>query len=126
MGTTPLHIVLGASTNPGRASFSAVEMLSAGGYNVVPLGIKKGLVSGHPILHPDSFAQKAGQKIHTITLYLNAANQKIYYDWILSLLPERVIFNPGTENSEFENMLSVHGIRNERACTLVLLSIGAY
>lgn len=126
MRAIPLHIVLGASTNPDRASFSAVEMLSQGGYTVVPLGLKKGSVGGIPIQHPDSFTLKEGQKIHTLTLYLSAGNQKNYYDWILSLLPERVIFNPGSENSEFENMLSVHGIHHERACTLVLLTIGAY
>ncbi len=126
MTDSSIHIVLGASNNPARVSFTAINRLLDAGYNVVPLGIKKGKVAGIEIQPPAQFTLHPGQKVHTITLYLNAGNQKSYYDWILSLMPERVIFNPGTENSEFENMLSVHGIDNERACTLVLLNIGAY
>jgi hypothetical protein len=37
-----------------------------------------------------------------------------------------VIFNPGTENLEFENLLKENGIETEIACTLVLLSINQY
>jgi hypothetical protein len=40
--------------------------------------------------------------------------------------PDRVIFNPGTENKEFQNILSKNGIKTEIACTLVLLSTNQY
>ena len=49
-----------------------------------------------------------------------------FYDYIIGLRPQRVIFNPGTENSEFETMLSKNNIAFEEACTLVLLSTGQY
>ena len=40
--------------------------------------------------------------------------------------PERVIFNPGTENDEFIQLLEENGIEAVEACTLVMLSIGNY
>jgi uncharacterized protein len=49
-----------------------------------------------------------------------------YYDYILSLKPKRVIFNPGTENSELENLLKQSNIEPIIACTLVMLSVGNY
>jgi hypothetical protein len=66
------------------------------------------------------------QNIHTITLYLNPFNQKGYYDAIIGLRPRRVIFNPGTENPEFQNLLESKGIEAQVACTLVLLATGQY
>ncbi|MBL7891153.1 MAG: CoA-binding protein, partial [Bacteroidia bacterium] len=53
-------------------------------------------------------------------------NQPSWYDYILSLKPKRIIFNPGTENPEFEKMAASKGIEVQEACTLVLLSIGQY
>ncbi|HSQ45660.1 MAG TPA: CoA-binding protein, partial [Lutibacter sp.] len=66
------------------------------------------------------------EDIDTITLYLNENNQKSFYDYILDLKPKRVLFNPGTENEELQNLLSKNKIAFEEACTLVLLSIGKY
>ena len=57
---------------------------------------------------------------------MNPANQKAYYDYILSLKPRRVIFNPGTENEELQILLANAGVEYEEACTLVLLSIKKY
>ena len=59
--------------------------------------------------------------IHTVTLYVGPANQPQYYDYILRINPQRVIFNPGTENTEFMTILQDKGIETEEACTLVLL-----
>ena len=66
------------------------------------------------------------ENIDTITLYLSPLNQKIFYNYIVNLKPSRVIFNPGTENKEFENILEQNGIKTEVACTLVLLSTNQY
>src|SRR5215203_3887337 len=38
--------------------------------------------------------------VDTVTLYLNPKNQREYFDYILELKPNRIIFNPGTENEE--------------------------
>ena len=64
--------------------------------------------------------------VDTVTLYLNPKAQQDYYDYILSLKPRRVIFNPGTENSEFRKLAEAHGIQCEEACTLVLLNTNQY
>jgi hypothetical protein len=44
----------------------------------------------------------------------------------LSLKPKRVIFNPGTENDEFEKMVEQSGAEAIEACTLVMLRSRQY
>ncbi len=115
-------LVLGASTNPERYSYRATEMLSDHGYSVVPVGIKKGAINQTPIEQELPMEEN----IHTITLYLNQQRQQEYYEQILALNPKRLIFNPGSENDEFEKMASEQGIETVEACTLVMLSTGTY
>jgi hypothetical protein len=45
-----------------------------------------------------------------------------YYEYILSVHPQRIIFNPGTENEELSLLAEKKGIKTLEACTLVLLS----
>ena len=66
------------------------------------------------------------QTINTVSLYMNPERQKAFYQSIIRLKPERVIFNPGTENPEFYPLLREAGINVEEACTLVLLGTGTY
>jgi predicted CoA-binding protein len=115
-------MVLGATPNPNRYAFRAVNQLQAAGHEVVPVGIKKGEVGGLEI-HNDRPKINA---IDTVTLYIGPRHQPEWYDYILQLNPERIIFNPGTENSEFEQLARSKGIETEEACTLVMLSIGNY
>ncbi len=115
-------VVLGASANPIRYSNAAVRQLLSGGFDVVPVGIKDGEIDGAAIQK----GQPAVDDVHTITLYLNPQRQKEYYDYILSLNPKRIIFNPGTENFELARLAREKGIETEMGCTLVMLSIGNY
>jgi hypothetical protein len=115
-------LVLGASENPQRYSYLAVQRLLSHDHPVIAIGKQKGNVHGIEI----SNEKKAENDIDTVTLYLNPQNQKNYYDYILSLNPKRIIFNPGTENSEFETMANNKGIKTLEACTLVLLATGQY
>lgn len=115
-------LVLGASENPGRYSNMAVNRLRAHQHPVVAIGRKKGKVNDVEIITE----QPEMNDIDTITLYLNPANQVPYYDYILSLQPRRVIFNPGTENDELERKLVQKGIITQEACTLVMLNTGQY
>lgn len=64
--------------------------------------------------------------IDTVTLYLNANNQKEYYDYIIALHPKRIIFNPGTENEELAELAIQNDIKPLEACTLVMLNTGQY
>ena len=115
-------IVLGASSNPDRYSYLAVNRLVAHGHDVVAVGRRNGKINTTEIItdHPHV------EDVDTITLYLNAQNQKQYYDYIISLHPKRIIFNPGAENDELAKLAKQNNIQPMEACTLVLLSTGQY
>ena len=115
-------LVLGASSNPARYSYLAAQRLIAHQHEVILLGRKKGTIFGETI-HNEKLEW---QNIDTITLYLNPKNQKEYYDFIISLNPKRIIFNPGTENQEFKDILINKNIVPVEACTLVMLATGQY
>src|SRR3954470_12859956 len=115
-------VVLGASPNPSRYSYLAVNRLQAHGHTVIPIGKKKGTINSNTIVAEPVVADN----VDTVTLYLNAQNQKQYYDYILSLHPKRIIFNPGAENDELYDLARENGIQPLEACTLVLLSTGQY
>ena len=114
-------LVIGASTKPERYSNIAINMLTEFNHNVYAIGLKKGNVNEIEISMNADAAVPNNVKIDTVTLYLNEARQKAYYDYIIALNPKRVIFNPGTENLEFYNLLEQFNILYEVACTLVLL-----
>jgi uncharacterized protein len=115
-------LVLGASENPSRYSFLAINSLRKHQHDVAAIGRKKGKVLDVDI----ATEKKPLQSVDTITLYLNPLNQKEYYDYILSLRPKRIIFNPGAENDELYHLAQKNGIQPLEACTLVLLSTGQY
>ncbi len=115
-------LVLGASTNPQRYSYKATIQLDKKGHEVLPVGIKKGEIAGIQIANDTP--QYEG--VDTVTLYLNPENQKPYYDYIFSLKPIRIIFNPGTENFELIRLAKEKGIETEIGCTLVMLAIDNY
>lgn len=110
-------LVIGASTHPERYSYKAINKLSLYGHSVVAIGKNEGTVgdtliqTGLPTL----------EDIHTVTLYINPTLQPSFYSYILSLHPKRVIFNPGTENSDFYDLLAQKNIEAIEACTLVML-----
>ena len=115
-------VVLGASENTERSSNMAVKKLVAHNHPVIAIGRKAAVIGNIPIVeellpHSD---------VDTITLYLNAQNQKKYYDYIFSLKPKRIIFNPGAENDELEQFAKEKDIQTMEACTLVLLSTNQY
>lgn len=112
-------LVLGASTRSDRYSNMAMRKLEAKGYAVFSLGIREGRV-GHMKIQSEQFAI---DNLYAISLYLNPSNQIDYYDYIITLKPEKVIFNPGTENRSLEALLVKHKIPYEHACTLVLLNL---
>jgi predicted CoA-binding protein len=115
-------LVIGASKNPERYSYKAAEKLLSHGHEIELLGLRPDVVFGKTI----DTEKKQYADIDTVTLYVGPKNQPEYYDYIISLHPRRVIFNPGTENEEFVNLLKQNGIEAEIACTLVLLSTNQF
>lgn len=114
-------LVLGASLKPERHSNMAVEMLSSHGHTVYALGGRVGETHGIQVEKDGSVFQ--GKDVHTVTLYMNARRQQDYYDYIFSLQPERIIFNPGAENPELVELARQNGVEPVVACTLVMLSL---
>jgi len=115
-------LVIGASLNTARYSNLAIHRLVFNGHPVNALGMREGEIKGVQILKE----KLAYKDIDTVTLYLNSKRLVDYYDYIVSLKPKRVIFNPGTENPEFYTILKKNKIEYEEACTLVLLSTNQY
>ena len=115
-------LVFGASLKPYRYSYVAIKRLVDAGEEVLAFGLREGRVSGVKI---ETSCAHFGE-VDTIALYMNPKRQREFYDTILHLRPRRVIFNPGTENPEFYDLLAAADIEVEVACTLVLLSIGQY
>ena len=117
-------VIVGASPNPSGYAYKAASMLSEDGKEFIPLGIKEGNLFGNDIL--DLRKKPNLKEVDTVTVYLGPEKQTEWYEYILSLKPRRIIFNPGTENSTFASMAQKQGIMVEEACTLVLLTTGTY
>ncbi len=115
-------LILGASLNPERYSFKATKKLIEKKIKVFLVGRNKGQINGININNKFPL----DREIHTISIYLNPSAQEEYVESILSLRPKRVIFNPGTENSNLSNLLSLKEIQCENSCTLILLSTNQY
>ena len=121
MGKT---VIVGSTPKPYKYAQQAAKMLDERNYEFIPLGIQEGNVLGREILNV--YDKPALKDVDTITLYINPQRQKEWYDYLLSLHPKRIIFNPGTENQELKNLAEKEGIECLEACTLVMLSIGVY
>ncbi len=115
-------LVLGASPNEMRFSNKAVKSLKRHNYEVVPVGIRKGRIAGIDII----IGKPEIDDIHTVALYVGPARQKEYYDYIISLNPRRIIFNPGTENPELMELVENEGIEALEDCTLIMLNNDRY
>ena len=115
-------LVLGASDNPSRYSYLAIHRLRGRGHPVIAIGKKNGVVNDVTI----DKEKRHIDNVDTVTLYLNPMHQKQYYDYIVSLKPKRIIFNPGAENDELSDIAMRNGIVPMEACTLVLLSTNQY
>lgn len=115
-------LILGATPNPDRYAYLAAKKLVKNGHEIINVGIKTGEVAGQPILN----GQPTLEDVDTVTLYVGPKHQPPYYDWLTSLKPRRIIFNPGTENAELSMLARAAGIKTEVACTLVMLGTGIY
>jgi len=115
-------MVIGGSIKPERYSNKAIRKLLSYGHPVESIGLREAtvdsvnIVTGTPVTND----------IHTVTMYIGASKQTDYYDYILKLAPSRIIFNPGTENHEFELIAKKSGIEVVNNCTLIMLDYGLF
>jgi predicted CoA-binding protein len=115
-------LVIGTSENEERYSNVAVKLLRSHNHTVYAIGNKEGQIEDTNIITK----KIAFENVHTVTLYISKKYQTEYYDYILSLKPNRIIFNPGTENIELEELANKHQISAIVACTLVMLKTRQY
>ncbi len=119
-----ITLIVGATVNPSRYAYFAASRLAKAGIPFIPIGIKSGEVFGEEIR--DLRSKPSLENIHTITLYVGTANQEEWIDYLISLSPKRIIFNPGTENPVFFKKATDQGILALEACTLVMISSGQF
>ena len=117
-------VIVGSGPNRARYAYLAAERLNQYGHEIVPLGMKKGTVIDKEIL--DIRTKPAIPGVDTITMYIGTWRQAEWIDYLLSLKPRRIIFNPGTENPEFEKRAEAAGVEAVEGCTLVMLRSGQY
>lgn len=115
-------LVFGASLKTHRISHQVIRRLRLNNFKIRAFGVKEGLIDGVQV----KTNLEDLQDVDTVTLYISPKNQPVYYDAIIGLNPRRVIFNPGTENPEFYNLLKASQIEVEEACTLTLLATNQY
>lgn len=115
-------LVIGASEDPSRYANKAIRMLLDYEHEVLAIASRKGSVQGI-VFHTEKVNFEG---VDTVTLYINPQIQTSYYSYIQDLKPRRVIFNPGTENQEFIEILQQVGVECVEACTLVMLRTNQY
>lgn len=120
-------LVVGVSLGARRYANLALQQLADAGHEVAGLGLRAGEESGAPVFAaPIDRAEPFYSGIDTVTLYINPQRQAAMIDDLLALKPRRIIFNPGTENTTFQDRAEAAGIEAVVGCTLVMLSIGTY
>ena len=115
-------VIIGATTDSSRYAYRAAKVLIDKGHEIVPIGIKKGEVFGNKIINDYPFIEN----VDTVTLYVGSANQSNLVDYIISLKPKRIIFNPGTENEYLIKKAIDNDIEPVIGCTLVMLASKSY
>lgn len=115
--------VLGASNKPERYSHKAVVLLAEKDHTVFPIHPALAEIDGRPVFKRLADIPKP---VHTVTMYVSPSHSAGMAETIIAARPQRVIFNPGTENPELEEKLAAAGIHVVRACTLVMLRTGQF
>lgn len=115
-------LVIGGSEKPIRYSNKAIKKLVSYGHDVESIGARESKVESVIITK----SKPEFKNIHTVTMYIGQLRQPEYYDYILSLVPSRIIFNPGTENPKFKSIALDKGIEVIENCTLIMLDQGLF
>lgn len=116
-------VVLGASGHKSRYANRAIKLLMEKGHTVVPVNP---LYESVEDLHCYKSLSEINGKIDTITLYVNPDRALDYSSEIISVKPDRVIINPGAENTKLDMRLKEAGITVIHDCTLVMLNTGKF
>ena len=103
-------LVFGYSDSPDRYSYMAANLLKDYKHEVVTINPRM-----------DDELSKINTSYDTLTLYVNPAVSDKFQNILLQSRPKRVIFNPGTENSDLQKKFEALGTEVVIGCTLVML-----
>lgn len=123
MNSSQRVLIVGASDKPDRYAHKALVALRHHGHGVVLVHPRLKEIDGLPVYADIS---DVTEPVDTVTMYVGPAISAGLAAKLIALKPQRVIFNPGSENPELESQLSAAGIHPQEACTLVLLATGQF
>ena len=115
-------LILGATENPDRYSCKTAKALDRNGYEVVAVGFKSGFIK-HIIIRT---GMPEIDDVDTVLLYMGKKKQSEFHDYIIGLKPRRVIFNPGAENPELQEILKEKGIEAIEDCGLIMINTDSF
>jgi uncharacterized protein len=116
-------VVIGASNNEARYSYKAMSLLMENGHRVIPVTPKEVSVLGVPAVARISDIRPP---VDTVTVYVRPGLLAPSVDELISLLPKRIIFNPGTEDRAVMEKMRGAGIEVVEACTIVMQKTGQF
>jgi predicted CoA-binding protein len=114
--------VLGASSEPSRYAFKAVQSLLAKGHEVI--GVSPRLPDlGIAVV---ASVERLPAGVHTLTLYVGPERSTAMAQQLLAYPFSRVIMNPGSENAGLAAAFAARGTEVVEGCTLVMLATGQF
>lgn len=111
--------VLGATSHRERFANRAIKLLKSKGHKVLPVNPLYDEVEG---MRCCGSLKDCSETIDTVTVYVNPEKGINYIDDIISVRPNRVILNPGSEDPIISKRLRDEGITVVEDCTLVMLN----
>ncbi len=117
----PTVAVVGASEDPAKYAYLAVQRFAARGYTVWPVHPSGQMVAGHACL--PGLGQLPGRP-DVVTMYVNPRIGAGLAEAIVKAAPRLVILNPGADGEPFASALRAKGLHVLEACSLVLLAQG--
>lgn len=118
--------LIGASNNPSRYAYLALQMLEDYGHTVHLVSPRIESIEGRPVYPDIATLRSVHSDVDTVTMYVSSLLSSRMGAELLALAPRRVIFNPGAENLELRDLLTTRTIETLDACTLVLLRTGQF
>lgn len=115
--------ILGASPDASRFANKAMHKLETFGHKVVLVNPMYKDIDGRKVY---ATLSEIREPIDTLTMYIGPERSAEVVDEILDLRPQRVIFNPGSESPSVMKALEGSRIGYVKACTLVMLDVGAF
>lgn len=117
----PIVAVIGASEDPAKYSYLAVQRFAARGYTVWPVHPSGQSVAG--LICVRSLGDLRSRP-DVVSLYVNPRIGAGLADAIAAASPRLVILNPGADGEPVASALRSRGLHVVEACTLVLLAQG--